>query len=314
MTISWDEIKHRAIAFSKKWQNETREAGERQPFWEDFFVVFGLQRRHFAIFEDRVKKLSGHWGSIDLHWPGTLLVEHKSAGEDLDKAHGQGLEYIQGLMSSDRGHEVPRYLIVSDFQRIAIHDLEPEPDPDAPLRQRLPASFEFPLADFHKHIRHFFFMAGYKQHKLNPEDPANLEATQLMCELHDALEAGDYGTDVTGRAGHELKQFLVRLLFCLFAEDNGIFRARDFQFYLENHTAADGSDLGPKLGQLFDVLNKPEDRRQKHLGFDEDHAATAFQIAKQALLVAGRQVLLLLEQRARRLERTSIALFLVTRT
>ena len=268
MPLSWTEIKHRAIAFSKKWQDETREAAERQPFWEDFFGVFGLQRRHFAIYEDRVKNLSGNWGSIDLLWPGTLLVEHKSAGEDLDKAHGQGMEYIRALVDNGRRQDVPRYLIVCDFQRIAIHDLEPEPDPEAPQLQRLPASFEFPLADFHKHIRHFFFMAGYKQHKLNPEDPANEEATRLMCDLHDALEAGDYGTDAPGRAGHELKQFLVRLLFCLFAEDNGLFDPRAFQFYLEDHTAADGSDLGPKLHELFEVLNTPEDRRQKHLDPD----------------------------------------------
>ena len=268
MPLSWTEIKHRAIAFSKEWKNETREEAEAKSFWDAFFLVFGLPRRTVASFEAPVKMLSGNWGFIDLFWKKVLLAEHKSAGADLSKAHAQGMEYIQGLVSSGRGNEVPRYLIVSDFQRIAIHDLEPEVDPEAPLLQRLPASFEFPLADFHKHIRHFFFIAGYKQHKLNPEDPANVEATRLMCDLHDALEAGDYGTDAPGRAGHDLKQFLVRLLFCLFAEDNGIFLTRSFQFYLEDHTAADGSDLGPKLHELFEVLNAPEDRRQKHLDPD----------------------------------------------
>ena len=268
MPLSWNEIKHRAIAFSKEWQDETREDAEAKSFWDAFFLVFGVPRRTVASFEEPVKKLSGDWGFIDLFWPKTLLAEHKSAGKDLGKAHAQGMEYIRGLVDSGRGKEVPRYLIVSDFKRIAIHDLEPEQDPDAPLFQRLPSSFEFPLADFHKHIRHFFFIAGYKQHRLNPEDPANEEATRLMCDLHDALEAGEYGTDVTGRAGHDLKQFLVRLLFCLFAEDNGIFLTKSFQFYLEDHTAADGSDLGPKLHELFEVLNTPEDRRQKHLDPD----------------------------------------------
>ena len=268
MPLSWNEIKHRAIAFSKEWKDETREDAEAKSFWDAFFNVFGLQRRQLASFEEPVKKLTGDWAYIDLFWAGTLLAEHKSAGKDLGKAHAQGMEYIRALISSGRGNEAPRYLIVSDFQRIAIHDLEPEQDPDAPLFQRLPPSFEFPLADFHKHIRHFFFIAGYKQHKLNPEDPANEEATQLMCDLHDALEEGEYGTDATGRAGHELKQFLVRLLFCLFGEDNGIFPTRAFQLYLEDHTAADGSDLGPKLGQLFDVLNTAEDRRQKNLDPD----------------------------------------------
>ncbi len=178
------------------------------------------------------------------------------------------MEYIRTLASSGREKETPRYLIVSDFRRIAIHDLEPEQDPDLPLLSRLPPSFEFPLQDFHKHIRHFFFIAGYKQHRLNPEDPANEEATQLMCDLYDALETGEYGTDDAGRAGHELKQFLVRLLFCLFAEDNGIFPTKSFQFYLQDHTAPDGSDLGPKLHELFEVLNTPENRRQKNLAAD----------------------------------------------
>ena len=183
MPLSWNEIKHRAIAFSKEWKGETREAAERQSFWNDFFNVFGIKRRVVASFEEPVKKPSGHWGSIDLLWPGTLIVEHKSAGEDLDKAHSQAMEYIRRLQESGKGKDCPRYLIVSDFQRIAIHDLEPEQDPDLPLFQRLPPSTEFHLADFHKHIRHFFFIAGYKQHKLNPEDPANEVATQLMCGI-----------------------------------------------------------------------------------------------------------------------------------
>jgi hypothetical protein len=268
MPLSWNEIKHRAIAFSKEWKGETREEAEAKSFWDAFFHVFGVQRRTVASFEEPVKKLGGDWAYIDLFWSGTLLAEHKSAGKDLGKAHAQGMEYIRALASSGREKETPRYLIVSDFQRIAIHDLEPEQDPNAPHFHRLPPSFEFPLADFHKHIRHFFFIAGYKQHRLNPEDPANEEATQLMCDLHDELEAGEYGTDATGHAGHALKQFLVRLLFCLFAEDNGIFPTKSFQFYLQDHTAADGSDLGPKLHELFEVLNTPEDRRQKHLDPD----------------------------------------------
>jgi hypothetical protein len=297
--LSWNEIKHRAIAFAKDWKDETREDAEAKSFWDDFFHVFGIKRRTVASFEEPVKKLSGDWGYIDLFWPGKLLAEHKSAGKDLGKAHAQGMEYIRALVDSGRSKEVPRYLIVSDFQRIAIHDLEPEQDPDAPLFQRLPPSVEFPLADFHKHIRHFFFIAGYKQHKLNPEDPANEEATRLMCDLHDALEAGDYGTDATGHAGHELKQFLVRLLFCLFAEDNGIFATKSFQFYLEDHTAADGSDLGSKLHELFEVLNTPENRRQKHLDpdlaefpyingdlFAERLALPAFTSAMRAKLLA----------------------------
>ncbi len=83
MPLSWNEIKHRAIAFSKEWKGETREAAERQSFWNDFFQVFGVKRRAVATFEEPVKRLTGHWGAIDLFWPRILLAEHKSAGEDL---------------------------------------------------------------------------------------------------------------------------------------------------------------------------------------------------------------------------------------
>ena len=262
--LSWNEIRHRSIAFSRDWKGTTSEKSERQTFWNDFFDIFGIKRRTVATFEEPVKKLSGNWGYIDLFWPGKVLVEHKSAGQDLDKAHSQGMDYIRGLVDSGREKEVPRFLIVSDFKRIALHDLEPEQDPDLPLFKRLPPSIEFPLQDLHKHIRRFAFIPGYKQHKLNPEDPANIEAAEIMAHLHDALEAG-------GFSGHDLRVLLVRLLFCLFADDTGIFNQKDFQLLIENRTAGDGSDTGPKLARLFEVLNTPEDQRQANL--DEDLAA-----------------------------------------
>ncbi|MHB1095622.1 MAG: class I SAM-dependent DNA methyltransferase [Gemmatimonadaceae bacterium] len=259
MPLSWNEIRHRAITFSNEWSGESREAAERQTYWNEFFNVFGIRRRTVAAFEEPVKKLSGSWGAIDLFWPGKLLVEHKSAGQDLGKAHSQAMAYVRGLQDSGRDKELPRWVIVSDFARIALHDLEPEDRGEHPRSVR--ASIEFALADLHKHIRHFAFIAGYTAHRLDPEDPANLEATQLMCNLHDALEAGGY-------AGHELKRFLVRILFCLFADDTGIFPPKAFELFILDRTKEDGSDLGVRLEQLFRVLNTDVPNRQTHL--DED--------------------------------------------
>ena len=85
MPLSWNEIKHRAIAFSKEWQHETREDAEAKSFWDAFFHVFGVPRRTKASYEEPVKKLSGDWAFIDLLWPGTMLAEHKSAGKDLGR-------------------------------------------------------------------------------------------------------------------------------------------------------------------------------------------------------------------------------------
>jgi len=268
MPISWNEIRQRAIAFSKEWTGAKSEIAEKQTFWNEFFNVFGIRRRVVASFEEPVKKISGEYGYIDLFWPGIVLVEHKSLGKDLGKAESQAFRYIQDLAREGRANEIPRYVIVSDFGRIALHDLEPEEQKDLPLfAGRRVASLEFPLADFHKQIHQFAFIAGYKQHKFEEQDPINIEAVEIMGRLHDALEAGGY-------SGHQLERFLVRILFCLFGEDTSIFERESFKLYLLNRTAEDGSDLGLHLAHLFEVLNTPTDQRQKNL--DETLAAFAY--------------------------------------
>jgi hypothetical protein len=246
MPLSWNEIRSRALAFSKEWASESREHAEAKTFWDQFFNVFGISRRLVASFEEPVRGLSGSYGFIDLFWKAVLLAEHKSRGKDLGKAHAQAMEYLQDLAREGRKDESPRYVVVSDFARIALHDLEEG------------TSHEFPLAEFHNHVNRFAFIPGYKQHSLQAEDPINLRAVQIMGDLHDALEAGGY-------AGHELERLLVRILFCLFAEDTGIFERESFTLYVENHTKADGSDLGAQLAQLFQTLNTPPERRQQNL-------------------------------------------------
>ena len=246
MPLGWNEIRSRAVSFSKEWEGETREHAEAKTFWDDFFRVFGLTRRHIASFEEPVKKLSGNYGYIDLFWKGTLLAEHKSAGKDLGRAESQAFDYVQSLLTEGRGDEVPRYLVVSDFTQIALHDLETNEE------------VIFPLEELHKYIDRFAFIPGYKQHSFESEDPINLKAVHIMGDLHDALEEGGY-------EGHDLERMLVRILFCLFAEDTGIFERSAFQLYLENHTHEDGSDMGATLSQIFHVLNTPDDSRQQNL-------------------------------------------------
>lgn len=259
MPLSWNEIRYRAIAFSKEWTGVKSERAEKQTFWNEFFNVFGISRRTVASFEAPVKKISGDYGYIDLFWSRLVLVEHKSFGKDLGKAESQAFRYIQDLARERRMNEIPRYVIVSDFARIALHDLEPEDQRHLPLfDNRRVATIEFPLADFHKHIHAFAFMPGYKQHKFEEQDPINIEAVEIMGRLHDELEAGGY-------TGHQLERFLVRILFCLFAEDTEIFEPEAFRLYLLNRTAEDGSDLGLHLSRLFDVLNTPREERQKNL-------------------------------------------------
>jgi len=245
--LSWNEIKSRALSFSRKWEGETSERAEAQSFWNDFFGVFGIERRRVAIFEKQVRlaRTGEHLkrGRIDAFWKGMLLIEHKSAEQDLDRAFAQAGDYFEGLPERD----LPRYIVVSDFARFRLYDLEADTE------------VEFRLADLHKKVKHFGFIAGYRTQEIKPQDPVNIKAAEQMGRLHDLLKASGY-------TGHALELLLVRLLFCLFADDTGIFQpAQAFRAWLDERTAADGSDLGPQLAQLFQVLNQAEEHRPKTL-------------------------------------------------
>jgi len=243
MPLSWNEIKARAIAFAKEWEHEASEDAEAKTFWDEFFTVFGVHRRRIASFEVPIRREDGSGGFIDLLWKGILLVEHKSRGKDLDRALGQARDYFPGLKDRD----LPRYVLVSDFEHFRLHDLDSG------------EQHAFALKDLHRHIRLFGFVAGYQSRAFKDQDPVNIRAAERMGKLHDALRDDGY-------TGHKLEVLLVRVLFCLFAEDTGIFEPRRrFQDYIEQRTNEDGSDLGGHLATLFDVLNTAPDQRQKGL-------------------------------------------------
>ena len=187
-------------------------------------------------------------GRIDAFWKGVLLIEHKSAGADLDRAFTQATDYFDGLPERD----LPRYILVSDFKRFRLCDLEGGTD------------HEFALKDLHKHIKRFGFIAGYAPQEIKPQDPVNIRAAEQMGRLHDLLKAAGY-------TGHDLEVLLVRLVFCMFADDTGIFEKQSFRDWLESRTAEHGSNLGPELALLFQVLDTPREKRQNNL--DEQIAA-----------------------------------------
>jgi N-6 DNA Methylase len=242
MPLSWNEIKSRAIVFSQEWADETSEDAEAKSFWDGFFRVFGISRRRVATFEQSVKKADHKQGFIDLLWKGTILVEHKSRGKNLDKAMQQAKDYFPGL----KEHELPKYILVSDFQKFRLYDLDTD------------ATTEFELKDFAGFVHLFGFIAGYEQRTYKDSDPVNIEAAELMGKLHDRLE------DI-GYTGHDLEVYLVRLLFCLFADDTGIFEKGIFWEYLDLHTKPDGSDLAMHIASIFHILNTPREKRLKNL-------------------------------------------------
>jgi hypothetical protein len=242
MPLSWNEIKSRALAFSKRWADAGNEDAEAKPFLIDFFEIFGITNKRIASFEHAVKKYGGGAGYVDLFWPGILLVEMKSRGRNLDRAYMQAMDYFPGIVERD----LPRFVLVCDFARFRLFDLTEN------------ATHEFTLAELHKNVRLFGFIAGYQTQVIKPQDPINIKAAERMGRLHDQLKA-------IGYEGRSLELYLVRLLFCLFAEDTSIFEKRQFQDYIEQRTSADGSDLAHHVATLFHILNTPSDKRLKNL-------------------------------------------------
>lgn len=242
MTLSWNEIKDRALKFSKEWADYCNEEADAKPFLVDFFNIFGIYSKKVATFEHRVKKLDERDGYIDLLWKGTILIEMKSRGKNLDRAYQQARDYLFGL----KQHELPKYILVSDFEIFKLYDLEEE------------SIIEFKIIDLVNNVHHFGYLLGYQKKIYKEQDPANIKAAELMGKLHDRLK--EIGYD-----GHPLEVYLVRLLFCLFAEDTTIFNKQQFQDYIVLRTQEDGSDLAPKLQELFQVLNTSNDKRFKNL-------------------------------------------------
>lgn len=246
MRLTWNEIRARAADFAREWSDAHYEKGETQSFYNDFFEVFGVRRRKVATFEEPVKKLGDKQGFIDLFWKGVLLVEQKSAGRDLVRARKQAHDYFPGL----KDHELPRYILLCDFQFFELIDLDTREET------------RFALADLPAHVEAFGFIVGVEKRVFQDQDPVNIIAAELMGKLHDALKPTYDGAP--------LERLLVRLLFCLFADDTGIFPERGMlETYLSDRTAPDGHDLGAKLNLIFQTLNTPEDAAWRK-GLDED--------------------------------------------
>ncbi|MBI1949331.1 MAG: class I SAM-dependent DNA methyltransferase [Deltaproteobacteria bacterium] len=253
--LTRNEIRSRAKKFVNDWSSEERERAEKDTFWNEFFAIFGVERRKVATFERHAKRIStGRAGFIDVFWPKYLIAEHKSRGANLTAViEQQALDYLGDIPSN----EFPRLVIASDFARFRVLDL----DPDTKERGE---EVEFPLEDLPRQVDRFLFLAGYERRSFREQDAVNVDAAELLGLVYEELE-------VIGYTGHELQVLIVRLLFILFADDADLWARSQFEEYLRNRTADDGHDLGMHLSRLFDVLNTPEAQRSSAM--DEDLAA-----------------------------------------
>ena len=239
MSVSSLEMKQRAIKFIEDYKDSSSEKSEAQNYWRDFFNIFGVSLREVGIFEQKVKQLSGSDGFIDLFWSGQLIVEHKSLGKNLDSAFQQALGYAQMLSASEK----PKYIIVSDFQRIRLINLIEN------------IETEFKLGELVDNLSLFRFIHEKEIKHHGEQMELNLKASELMADLHDSLKETNY-------KGHQLEIFIIRILFCLYAEDTGIFNNYQFTDFVKRYGSDNPQDLGQKIQFLFRVLNQKETERQ----------------------------------------------------
>lgn len=244
--LSWTEIETRAAAFSTRWRDcsgDERQYG--QTFEKDFMQVFGVDWLE-GLHEYQVYLSDGSPNYIDYLLPGKILIEMKSKGKSLATAYSKAMSYVRAL----KPEEVPVLLMVCDFDQVQVWNLKKDHS-YKPFRVR----------QLKAHTRIFSLLAGYgAEAEEATEIEVNTEASYKMARIHDALRDNGY-------VGHELEVFLVRLLFCLFADDAGIFEKGLFQKYIED-TREDGGDLSARLNELFWVLNTPESGRMKTLPED----------------------------------------------
>lgn len=245
------EIRNRLSAFAAQWKNASRERGESQLFWARFYECYGIRPESATIYEKAVSKLDGAPGFIDSFIPGKLIVEHKSRGESLETAFDQAADYFLGLTEDER----PRYIIVSDFARFRLYDL------------RVDQRYDCVLKDLPKHANWFRFLIDEQVRAITEESPINRKAAYEVSKLHEALLRANF-------RGRHLEIFLTRLLFCLFADDTGIFGDNGQFLRLIKATREDGRDTGERIASLFDVLDTPYDQRPSTL--DDEMAAFAY--------------------------------------
>ena len=233
MSLTWESIQGNAIAFVTRWKDASNEEAQAQSFTTDFLKVFGIDDpEKTGDFEYKVSLDEGRTGYIDYLWKKKLAIEMKSRGKDLNKAYTQLKEYVFHLPDED----MPDMLMVCDFATIVLHS------------RTTGEKFSFKTKDLRKHIKRFADIAGYETTRIYENQiDVNVKAAEKMARLHDALK--EYGYE-----GHCLEVYLVRILFCLFADDTGIFPDNSFANYIEN-SREDGSDLSSRLAQLFEILN-----------------------------------------------------------
>ena len=255
------QIAAAAADFAQRWQGRGYEKGDSQVFWTELLSeVYGVENPStFIRYEEQVKVDKTNF--IDGHIPSTkVLIEQKSIDKDLrapitqsDGSHlnpfQQAKRYAAELPYSER----PRWIVTCNFSEFLVYDMEqPNGEPEQIL-----------LKDLGKEYYRLMFLVDAKNEHLSKEMEVSMQAGEIVGRIYEALLT-QYD-DNSPEALRWLNILCVRIVFCLYAEDAGIFVHDQFHDYLVRY---DAEDLRNALIRLFEVLNTPIDKRSKYLKDD----------------------------------------------
>ena len=251
-----------AAEFAERWKGRGYERGESQPFWIDLLSnVYGIETPSdgFITFEDH--RMVDASNFIDGRIPSTkVLIEQKSLGKDLRKGilqsdgsllnpFQQARRYVVSLPVSEH----PRWIVTCNFAEFLVYDMEkPNGEPEQIL-----------LENLGKEYYRLQFLVDIKSEHLSKEMEVSIKAGEIVGKIYEAL-LKQYD-DNSPEALRWLNILCVRLVFCLYAEDAGIFSRDQFHDYLVRYEA---DDLRNALIRLFEVLNTPMEKRSKYLKDD----------------------------------------------
>ena len=257
------QIAAAAAAFAERWQGRGYERGESQLFWADLLTnVYGVENLpSFIRYEEQVSSMVDSTNFIDVHIPSTrVLIEQKSIDKDLrapvPQSGGgkltpfqQGKKYVANLPLSQH----PKWIVTCNFKEFLVYDMEqPNGEPE-----------QIFLKDLGKEYYRLQFLVNTKSEHLTKEMQVSMKAGEIVGRVYDAL-LKQYD-DNSAEALRWLNILCVRIVFCLYAEDAGVFRHDQFHDFLNAYEA---KDIRLALQNLFVALNTPEEKRSRYMADD----------------------------------------------
>ena len=257
------QIAAAAAAFAERWQGRGYERGESQLFWADLLTnVYGVENLpDFIRYEERVNSMVDSTNFIDGHIPTTrVLIEQKSIDKDLrapvPQSEGgkltpfqQAKKYIANMPLSQH----PKWVVTCNFKEFLVYDMEqPNGEPE-----------QIFLKDLGKEYYRLQFLVDMKSEHITKEMQVSMKAGEIVGKIYDAL-LKQYN-DNSPEALRWLNILCVRIVFCLYAEDAGVFRHDQFHDFLASYEA---KDMRRALADLFTVLNTPIDKRSRYIAND----------------------------------------------